>query len=253
MLIRFLNEQTISIMALCVIGGMVLLSLGLTWLVIRFSGKRLLHVYAGLITNLGAPIIAGFVLFVALVINGVLHDTSVAEQSVDQEAHALHLALSVLDKQQYPLLHQAIANYIDKVVKDEWQEMRAGVRGHGAHDALQNLRSLATNGLPGLSSESRKVLLDSVAMIDSARQSRLFTAADEVPLAIWAALWVTVVVSIFFSAAAHAGQPSSAYLMATLYGISIGAMFFAIVIIDHPFLGPTAITAQPIASLRAGL
>jgi hypothetical protein len=252
-LVGFLNNQDTPVMALYIIGALILLSLCLTWLVIHFSGERSLHAYAGIVPNIGGTLMAGFVLFVALVTNGVLRDSAVAQQSVDKEAHALHLALSLLDKQHYPLWHQSIASYIDKVVNEEWPDMRNGIRSHRAHDALQNLRSVASKGLPGISPESGRELQGAVNMIDSARENRLFTAAEEVPAEIWAALWITVVVSILFSAAIHARKPSSAYIMAVMLGIVIGSMFFAIVAIDHPFLGPNAISAQPISGLAAGL
>jgi len=248
----FLNNQTTFVMAICVIGGLLLLSLSLTWLVIRFSGERLLRAYAGLMPPVGAMLMAGFVLSVALVVSSVMRDGTLAEQSVDSEAHALHLALAALDKEKHPLWHQAIATYIDKVVNEEWQDMRSGIRSQRAHDALLNLRLLALKGLPGISPEERRQLLDVVNTIDSSRQGRLFASADEVPEQVWAALWISALVTIFFCAAVHARNPPSAYILAALYGMVIGSMFFTIVSTDHPFLGPGAVSNQPIASLAAG-
>ena len=110
-MITFLNNQTTFVMAICVIGGLLLLSLSLTWLMIRFSGERLLRAYAGLMPPVGAMLMAGFVLSVAFVVSSVMRDGTLAEQSVDMEAHSLHLALTVLDKEKHPLWHQAIATY----------------------------------------------------------------------------------------------------------------------------------------------
>ena len=46
-MIILLNKLIPLAMALCVIGALTLLSLSVTWLVIRFSGARLLRAYAG--------------------------------------------------------------------------------------------------------------------------------------------------------------------------------------------------------------
>ncbi len=251
-MIEILLNQSDLVIAICVIGSLILVSLGVTWLVIRFSGEQLLRTYSGLVPNFGATLVAGFVLFVALVINGILHDRALAEQAVDQEAHALHEAQTLLDKKQHPGWHQAIAAYIGKVINDEWQDMSRRIRSHGAHDALQNLRSLALDGLPGISAETRRELIDTVREIDSARERRLFVAADQIPGEIWATLCLTALASMFFCAAIHARAPSSAYTMAALYGLVIGSMFFTIVAIDSPFLGPSAVSGHAIARLAAG-
>ena len=209
-------------MAICVIGGLLLLSLSLTWLMIHFSGERLLRAYAGLMPPVGAMLMAGFVLSVAMVVSNVMRDGTLAEQSVDSEAHALHFAITVLDKEKYPLWHQAIATYIDRVINEEWQDMRSGIRSHRAHDALLNLRSLTLKGLPGISPEERKELLDTVKMIDASRQGRLFAAADEIPDQVWATLWISALITIVFCAAVHARNPPTAYFLTALYGMVIG-------------------------------
>ena len=252
-LIDFLLNQTGAVTALCVMGISILLALGLTWLTIRMSGQKLMRAYSGLVPNVGATLTAGFLLFVALVASTVLRDRAMAEQAVDLEAHALHIALSTLDKEKFPAWHHAIAAYIDKVTSDEWQDMRKGVRSHRAHDALQALRTMAQTGLPGIAPEVRGQLTDTVKEIDGARQSRLFAAADEVPDEVWITLAVTALVMIFFAAAIHAHVPNSAYILSILYGLVIGAMFFTIITLDFPYRGAYAVSAQPILRLATGL
>ena len=129
--------------------------------------------------------------------------------------------------------------------------MGKAIRSHAAHETLNNLRLLADSGLPGLSPMLRKEVRESVSGIDAARQTRLLAAAEDIPVAIWVSLWMTVVLSIAFSAAIHAHQPLSAYLMACFLGLAIGAMFFAIISVDHPFMGPSAISSAPIRTLMA--
>ncbi len=190
MIILLMNNQTLPLMAFFAIGAMIMTSLSVSWLVLR-SGERLLRAYDGLKPPVGSMLMAGFVLYVALIVSSVVRDRVLAEQSVDQEAHTLHLALSVLVGEEYPAWRQAIATYISKVTNDEWQDMQNRVRSHGAHDELQNLRSLATNGLPGISQEMRRQLLEIVNKIDSSRRDRLRVATDEVPEAVWFTLWMT--------------------------------------------------------------
>ena len=127
--------------------------------------------------------------------------------------------------------------------------MGQAIRSDAAHEALQNLRLLANSGLPRISAAQRKQAQDSISGIDAARQSRLLAAAEDIPIAIWASLWMTVVLSIAFSAAIHAHRPLSAYLMSGFLGLAIGTMFFAIVSVDHPFMGPSAISTEPIRNL----
>ena len=101
-IVQMLNNQTTPVMAFMVIGTVLFLSLCLTGLIVRHSGQKLQNVYSGLHPSIGATLMAGFVLFVALITDSAMHNSALAKQSVDKEAHVLNLALSVLEKTQYP-------------------------------------------------------------------------------------------------------------------------------------------------------
>ena len=250
MVIEFLKNQAMLSMAVYVIGALILLSLGMTWMVIHLSGKRLLYAYTNMVTGIGMPIVLGLMLYLALIANSVMYDNAEAQHAVAKEAHSLHVAFSILDKNRYPLWHQAIVAYTDQVINAEWPEMQRGALSYRAFNALNDML-LLSNELPNISPELRKRMHESVTAIGNARQQRLFAAVDNVPTEIWANLWLAVLVVIFFAAASHAHEPSSAYVMAILYGLILGSLIVAIFAIDNPYSGPSAVSAQPILSIVA--
>lgn len=236
----FLAAASVLLVSVCA-------ALAETWLVLRFSGTRLKAAYAGLVPNIGVALTAGFMLFIALIANNVLRDRTTAQEAVAAEGHALHMARNAVSAEQFPAWHAALSKYVSNVLDGEWPDMAAGIRSHAAHDALAELRGLAIEGGPGLVAERRVLLAEIVRAIDTARWHRLVAASDEVPPVLWATLFFAATIAVFFSAASHVRVPHSAYVMAVLYGLTIGAMFFAIMSLDHPFAGSHAVPATPIA------
>lgn len=80
---------------------------------------------------------------------------------------------------------------------------------------------------------------------------RLTAAADEVPFEIRLTVLLSAWVILTFSALAHAHAPIASFIMGTFAGLVIGAMLFAIIAVDRPFLGEVSVTNTPIAEIAA--
>ncbi|TAN51146.1 MAG: hypothetical protein EPN21_07365 [Methylococcaceae bacterium] len=79
-----------------------------------------------------------------------------------------------------------------------------------------------------------------------------YAAADEIPFEIWLTVLLSGGVILTFSAMAHAHAPIASFIMGTFAGLIMGAMLFAIIAVNRPFLGEVSVANTPIAEI-AGL
>lgn len=238
-------------MALIVIGGTVVLAWLLIVIAIYASPAKLKAAYIKMLPNLGASMIIGFAIFASLLANSVWRDREVAHNAVQQEARALRLAALIVDERQHPVWRATIVSYAAAVVQEEWQTMSDGIENLSARQTLDQLHKQVLDALPDISAETRKVLIDTLKDIETARQVRLTAAADEIPFEIWLAVLLSAWVILTFSALGHAHAPIASFIMGTFAGLVIGSMLFAIIAVDRPFLGEVSVANTPIAEVAA--
>lgn len=247
-MIVFLLKLPIVVMALLVIGTTIIVA----WAIaeaIHFFPVKIKSSFRHMLPTLGGSMMAGYVIFSALIANTIWRDTDFARQAVHQEAHALSFADRMIDAQRYPEVGLAIAAYAKEVTQQEWQTMSDGIENPGARQQLDELYRIALTGLPGLSDEIRKSLVLSLKEVETGRQNRLTAATDKIPGEVWLTVMLTATVVLVFSALAHEHDRGAARIMGTLFGIMIGSMMFSIIAVDRPFIGKVAVSSAPIAKL----
>jgi len=248
-MILFLLKLPIAAMALLIIGTTV----AVAWLIVEMVHSspiaKLKPSFRHMLPTLGGSMMAGYVIFSALVANTIWREKEFAQQAVHQEVRSLSFANRMVDAQRYPELGLAIAAYAKAVTQQEWQTMSDGIENAGARQILDELHRTALTGLPGLPEEMRKSLVASLKEVEVARQNRLMAATDNMPGEVWLTVMLTALVVLSFSAFAHEHDRAAARIMATLFGVMIGSMMFSIIAVDRPFLGEVSISSAPIAKL----
>lgn len=248
-MILFLLELPSVAMALLIIGATVVLAWSIVEMVQRFPAEKLKPSFRNMLPPLGGAMMAGYVIFSALIANSIWHDKEFALQAVHQEARALSFMGRIVDMRRYPELGLSIAAYAKAVTQEEWQTMSDGIENAGARQILDNLHRTVLTGLPGLPNEIRKSLDIALKEVEAARQNRLTAAIDNIPGEVWVTVVLTALVVLTFSAFAHHHDRAVARIMATLFGLMIGSMMFSIIAVDRPFIGKVAVSNAPIAKL----
>lgn len=248
-MIPFLLDLPIVAMALLIIGTTVALAWSIVEIVHYSHLAKLKPSFRNMLPPLGGAMMAGYVIFSALVANTVWRENEFAQQAVHQEARALSFAARMVDAQRYPEVGLAIADYAKVVTQQEWQSMSDGIENASARQALDNLHRTVLTGLPGLPDEMRRSLLATLKEVEIARQNRLIAATDNIPGEVWLTVVLTALVVLIFSAFAHQHDRAAARIMASLFGVMIGSMMFSIIAVDRPFIGKVSISNGPIAKL----
>ncbi len=248
-MILFLLELPSVAMALLIIGTTVVVAWSIAEMVHSFPLAKLKPSFCNMLPTLGGAMMAGYVIFSALVANSIWRDKEFALLAVHQEARSLGFAARIVDAQRYPELGLSIAAYAKTVTQQEWQTMSDGIENASARQILDNLHRTVLTGLPGLPDEMRKTLIATLKDVEIARQNRLMAATDNIPGEVWLTVVLTALVVVSFSAFAHQHDRAAARIMAVLFGVMIGSMMFSIIAVDRPFIGKVAISNAPIAKL----
>ncbi len=248
-MILFLLKLPIIAMALLIIATTVVVAWLIVEMIHRFPTPKLKLSFRHMLPPIGGSMMAGYVIFSALVANTIWREKEFAQQAVHQEVRSLSFADKMVDAQRYPELGLSIAAYAKVVTQQEWQTMSDGIENAGARKILDDLHRTALTGLPGLPDEIRRSLIASLKEVEVARQNRLMAATDNIPGEVWLTVILTALVVLSFSAFAHEHDRAAARIMATLFGVMIGSMMFSIIAVDRPFLGEVSISNAPVAKL----
>lgn len=248
-MIPFLLELPIVVMALSIIGTTVVLALSIVEIIHRSPLAKLKPSFRNMNPSLGGAMMAGYVIFSALIANTLWRENEFAQQAVLQEARSLSFAARMVDAQRYPELGLSIAAYAKAVTQQEWQTMSGGIENASARQILDSMHRTVLNGLPGLPDEMRKLMLTTLKEVEIARQNRLMAATDSIPGEMWLTVVLTALVVLFFSAFSHQHDPVAARMMAILFGVMIGSMMFSIIAIDRAFIGKVSVSNAPIVRL----
>lgn len=236
---------------LIVVGLSVLISIaGLKLVRRKFSADSLKenHEVAGFIFNAFGLIYA---VLIAFVVYATWTDYNNAKHNIEIEANKLSDLF--LDAQGFPEpvktnLQKQIFTYTDFVVNDEWKKMEQGDKSDAARESIEKMfkeyLSIDVKNLPNvyIYQESLKRLNE----LSEYRRLRLLSGNDYIPGVIWLVVIIGAVISIGYTYFFGSRRAIAQYIMTAALAITNSMVLFLIYILDHPFTGVNAISAEPI-------
>ena len=211
--------------------------------------------------------VAGFIIAIIGVVYAVLlafiavaawESFDSASRVVQQEANLVgNLARDseVLDAPARAQMRQALLDYLDIVIHQEWPAQQAGRVDTNAWKVVQRLHAAVTGidaktlGQSVIEAEMLRTLNE----LYNARRTRLAAASDGIPDTIWWILvlggTITVAFTFFF------GMPSMRmhYAMTGVLAASMALVMVLIVALDWPFRGTVSVSAEPFRAVQANM
>ncbi|HET6860593.1 MAG TPA: hypothetical protein VFH94_26275 [Streptomyces sp.] len=196
-----------------------------------------------------------YAIVLGLAIAGVWEGRSAAQESVRQEAQALHEVSARAEV--YPLevrdrIRADVDAYVSYVVDHEWQYMT----DHGALDPratelLDQVRRDVTDYEPKTDHEGQayQPLVDQVASADDARGARGQGASATMPGVVWFGLIIGAAIAVGLIFTLQIRRTPRELLLAGFYSALIAFLLFLIWDFDAPFGRGISATAGPFLDL----
>ncbi|MFI5806220.1 hypothetical protein [Streptomyces sp. NPDC051561] len=196
-----------------------------------------------------------YAIVLGLAIAGVWEGRGAAQESVRQEAQALHEVSARAEV--YPAdvrtrIRSDIDAYVTYVVDTEWQYMA----DHGAvsdrgDELLDRVRHDVTLYAPrtDLEGQAYQPLVDQVAAADDARNTRAENTEATMPLIVWFGLITGALITIGLIFTLQIRRTPRELLLAGLFSVMIAFLLFLIWDLDAPFGHGIAATPDPLADL----
>lgn len=170
--------------------------------------------------------------------------------TVSKEAHTLFNLYQIMDA--YPSetrkAGQAeLIQYANIVIEQEWLVLNEQKFDLNAFKSLDRIKQIFVNHKPSnfegiaIHNEGLSLLSDYTDL----RRNRIESAKSFLDKPMWAALIISAILLILFSALFKTKNIRIHAVMIALVGGSLGVMFFLLVIYDNPFWGPSAIEPTP--------
>ncbi|MFC9647323.1 MULTISPECIES: hypothetical protein [unclassified Streptomyces] len=200
-----------------------------------------------------------YAIVLGLAIAGVWEGRSAAQETVRQEAQALHEVRQRV--QVYPAevrdrIRADVDAYVTYVVRDEWPHM-------SEHEALSakgtrlfdRIRTDVTRYAPrtDLEGQAYQPLVDQVAAADDARGARGQTAGATMPGVVWFGLITGAVVTVGLIFVLQIRRTFRELLLAGLFSVLISFLLFLIWDFDAPYGRGISATAAPFLDLFPGI
>lgn len=226
---------------------MVLLAQALLWLFNNLGARKWLepnNEVAGIIFGAIALV---YSLILAFVIVAVWENYNDLEKTIQTETDGLNSILShtsTMPAQMKADFGQAILNYCNKVVNEEWTMQDTGIDHPSAIPSLR-LRLLTTQA--GSSTEEKvfDVMDKDLSAVTDLRRERLAHTHSQLPPLIWEILQAGAVIMILFSFFFYVPSIRMKRIYLTFLVSSVSMCMFLIYTLDHPFKGPAAVSDQP--------
>ena len=194
------------------------------------------------------PTLVGFVF--AFVTVATWQNYNSVSDTVSKEAHTLFNLYQIMDA--YPgeakKAGQAeLIQYAQIVIEQEWPILNQQQFDLNAFKSLDRIKQIFLNHKPSkfeglaIHNEGLSLLSDYTDL----RRNRIESAKSFLAKPMWAALIISAVLLILFSALFKTKNIRIHAVMIALVGASLGVMFFLLVIYDNPFWGPSAIQPTP--------
>ncbi|MCX2184509.1 DUF4239 domain-containing protein [Streptomyces sp. SKN60] len=196
-----------------------------------------------------------YAIVLGLAIAGVWEARSAAQETVRQEAQAMHEISERVEV--YPLatrerIRADIDAYVRYVVEDEFPYMTEhGELSDTGTELLQKVRRSVTDYQPANDFEGQayQPLVDQVAVADDARNARGENAGATMPGVVWFGLITGALVTVGLIFTLQIRRTGREVLLAGLFSALIAFLLFLIWDFDAPFSRGLAATAAPFVDL----
>ncbi|MEU6928872.1 hypothetical protein [Streptomyces sp. NPDC046385] len=196
-----------------------------------------------------------YAIVLGLAIAGVWEARSAAQETVRQEAQALHEISARAEV--YPVaarerIRSDVDTYVRYVVEDEFPHMTEhGELSDKGTELLEKVRRSVTDYQPANDFEGQayQPLVDQVAVADDARGARGQSAGDTMPGVVWFGLIIGALVTVGLIFTLQIRRTGKELLLAGLFSALIAFLLFLIWDFDAPFGRGIAATAAPFTDL----
>ncbi|MCH0539743.1 DUF4239 domain-containing protein [Streptomyces sp. MUM 203J] len=200
-----------------------------------------------------------YAIVIGLAIAGVWEGRGAAQESVRQEAQALH-EVRVRSEAWPQDVHERISADVDAYVRQitgpEWRTMAdTGELTDKGAQLLLELRRTVTEYRPAdeYEAEAYQPMVDQVAAADDARSARADAAGETMPGVVWFGLITGAIIAVGLIFTLQIRRTSRELLLAGLYSALIAFLLFLIWSIDAPFGRGVAATTEPFQALFPGV
>ncbi|MFG3497587.1 hypothetical protein [Streptomyces sp. NPDC047928] len=196
-----------------------------------------------------------YAIVLGLAIAGVWEGRSAAQESVRQEAQALHevrVRSEVWPAEVHARIRDDVDAYVSHVVGSEWDTMaERGELSEKGGELLYKLRRDVTDYRPAddHEGEAYQPLVDQVALVDDARTSRGENAGETMPGVVWFGLVTGALITVGLIFTLQIRRTFRELLLAGLFSALIAFLLFLIWAIDAPFGRGVSATAEPFMAL----
>ncbi|GAA2769602.1 DUF4239 domain-containing protein [Streptomyces showdoensis] len=196
-----------------------------------------------------------YAIVLGLAIAGVWEARSAAQETVRQEAQALHEISARAEV--YPVavrerIRSDVDTYVRYVVEGEFPHMSEhGELSDEGTELLEKVRRSVTDYRPANDFEGQayQPLVDQVAVADDARGARGQSAGDTMPGVVWFGLIIGALVTVGLIFTLQIRRTGKELLLAGLFSALIAFLLFLIWDFDAPFGRGIAATAAPFTDL----
>jgi len=213
-----------------------------TWLSLEDDG-----IFGTIFANT-MPTLVGFVF--AFITIAAWQNYNTVSDTVSKEAHTLFNLYNIMEA--YPeetkKAGQAeVVQYANTVIRDEWPILYQQQFDLNAFKSLDRIKQIFVSHKPSnfegvaIHNEGLSLLSDYTDL----RRNRIESAKSFLAKPMWAALIISAILLIVFSALFKTKNIRIHAVMIALVGGSLGVMFFILVIYNSPFWGPSAIQPTP--------
>lgn len=167
-----------------------------------------------------------------------------------QRSHAL------LKPSSQAKLKSITINYVDSIIEKEWPAYTRGEPALVIHPGLWEIHQI----LISLSHETemeREAVIATMSKLEimiDARERRVQTYTDTgIPSVFWIILTAGALITLTLTFFVHFDSDWTQYTLTTLYGISLGLLFFLMAAIDNPYRGEVHVTSDAYKTLKQHL
>ncbi|MGA5198506.1 hypothetical protein [Streptomyces exfoliatus] len=196
-----------------------------------------------------------YAIVLGLAIAGVWEARGAAQETVRQEAQAMHeisARVEVYPQQVRDRIRADVDAYVSYVVDEEWAYMaEEGALSEEGTALLDRVRRSVTDYQPASDFEGQayQPLVDQVAVADDARGARGQSAGATMPGVVWFGLIIGALVTVGLIFTLQIRRTGRELLLAGLFSVLIAFLLFLIWDFDAPFGRGISATAAPFTDL----
>ncbi|MDV9193557.1 hypothetical protein R6L23_36020 [Streptomyces sp. SR27] len=196
-----------------------------------------------------------YAIVLGLAIAGVWEARGAAQETVRQEAQAMHeisARVEVYPQDVRARIRADVDAYVSYVVNDEWTHMSEhGELSEQGTALLDRVRRSVTDYQPANDFEGQayQPLVDQVTLADDARGARGQNAGETMPGVVWFGLIIGALVTVGLIFTLQIRRTGRELLLAGLFSVLIAFLLFLIWDFDAPFGRGISATAAPFVDL----